>query len=453
MSEDHHMSFAKQDIYNQRAGALTLSELNAAIKTTVEAAFPETVWIIAEIAEIRCNARGHCYLELVEREGEKTRAQMRANIWAYTFRSIALTFERTTGESLRQGMKVLLQVSVTYHEVYGLSLNIRDIDPAYSLGEMARRKREIIDRLAKEGLLQLNKQIDLPLIAQRIAVISSSSAAGYGDFTNHLDNNPFQYKILHELYQSSLQGEEAVAAIIAALQKIARERARYDAVVIIRGGGSQLDLSCFDTYELAAKVAQFPLPVVTGIGHERDDTVVDIVAHTKLKTPTAVAEFFLSAMRGFEERLDNAWKTLSNLARELCQRDSQRLRDLMHHFRHNVKEKFSGENAAIDAMLLKLAHRAAQSMNHQRNRLETDRGRFIAGLDVFFQRQHDAIHHFEESVRFLDPVNVLKRGYSITYFHGKALSDGSVLEPGDLIETKFFTGLIRSRVEDSHVSE
>ena len=197
----------------------TLSELNAAIKEALDRAFPETLWVVAEISEIRCNTKGHCYLELAEREDEETIAQIRANIWARTFSSIASRFEKATGESLKQGMKVLLQVNVTFHEVYGLSLNIKDIDPTYSLGEMARKKREVIERLTKEGLINLNKQIPLPLVPQRIAVISSSTAAGYGDFVNHLDDNPYGYKIFHTLYQSLMQGQEAGASIISALRE------------------------------------------------------------------------------------------------------------------------------------------------------------------------------------------------------------------------------------------
>ncbi len=447
------MVFATHDLYRQNIAAFTLSELNAAIKEAVETAFPETVWLIAEIAEIRCNVRGHCYLELIEREGEKTKAQIRANIWAYAFRGIAAAFEKATGESLRQGMKVLLQVSVTFHEVYGLSLNIRDIDPAYSLGEMARKKREIIERLAKEGLLHLNKQIDLPIIAQRIAVISSSSAAGYGDFTNHLDNNPFHYKITYKLYQSSMQGGEAVADITAALHNISRERDLYDAVVIIRGGGSQIDLNCFDTYDLAVAVARCPLPVITGIGHERDDTVVDLVAHTKLKTPTAVAEFLLSAMNSFEEKIINAEKALTALARQRCRMETHRLGYLAQQFRHNARDRLSHERAVIDALLLKIMHGVTRLIHQHGNTIETRIRSITGGLNLYFEKRANALTHYAQAVKLLDPSNVLQRGFSITYYRGKALTDGSIVGRGDMIETKCFKGFIKSRVEESHVEE
>jgi exodeoxyribonuclease VII large subunit len=447
------MSQLTQDQQYSGIPIFTLSELNTRIRAAIEIAFPETVWVVAEISEIRSNSKGHCYLELVEREEEKPIAQIRANIWAYTFRTIANKFEKATGGSLEQGMKVLLQVNVTFHEVYGLSLNIKDIDPTYSLGEMARKKREIIERLTKEGLLHLNKQIQLPSVPQRIAVISSITAAGYGDFIHHIDSNPFGYKIFHTLYHSLMQGQEAEASIIAALREIKKHRDFYDAVVIIRGGGSQIDLSCFDTYGLAVEVAKFPLPVITGIGHERDDTVVDIVANTKLKTPTAVAEFLLSGMSSFEERLLHAERTFSRLARELLGGETYRFQYLVQNFRHIVRNRFSAEMKRIETALHKLMHGTTQSMNNSSNRLGIDISKIVSGLNIFFQQQENRIKHCEQAIRLLDPVNILKRGYSITYFKDMALRDSSVLQEGDIIKTKVYKGTIKSKVEAFHVEE
>src|SRR4030042_2269851 len=227
---------------------------------------------------------------------------------------------------------------------------------------MARKKREIIERLTKEGLINLNKQIPLPLVPQRIAVISSKTAAGYGDFINHIDDNPYGYKIFHTLYHSSMQGQEAEASIVSALRKIKEHRDLYNAVVIVRGGGSQIDLSCFDSYGLAVEVAQFPLPVITGIGHERDDTIVDIAAHTKLKTPTAAAEFLLSGMRSFEERLLNAQRTLIHLIEESMKEENHRFQYLVQQFRHIVRDRFSGEMNRIETVLHKLIHGTTQSL-------------------------------------------------------------------------------------------
>jgi len=437
----------KQDQLYAVVPVFTLSELNAQIKSALEIAFPETLWVVAEISEIRLNTKGHCYLELVEREDEETIAQIRANIWAYTFRSIASKFEKATGESLKNGMKVLLQVNVNFHELYGLSLNIRDIDPTYSLGEMARKKREVIERLTREGFINLNKQISLPLVPQRIAVISSETAAGYGDFISHIDDNPYGYKIYSTLYQSFMQGLEAEASIVAALWEIREHRDRYDAVVIVRGGGSQIDLSCFDTYGLAVEVAKFPLPVITGIGHERDDTVVDIVAHTKLKTPTAVAEFLLSGISSFEERLLHAERTLNYQIKELLSEENYRFQYLVQHFRHIVRERFSGEIQRIETVLQKLIHGTMKSMSNSHNRLELAVSRIPGGVNMLFQHQESKIKHYDQAIRLLDPVNVLKRGYSITYFQEKALRDGADVKQGDIIRTRVYRGTIRSKVE------
>jgi len=431
----------------------TLSELNTAIKATLELAFPESVWVVAEISEIRCNSKGHGYLELVEREEEETIAQIRANIWAYTFRNLASKFEKATGETLKQGMKILLQVNVTFHEVYGLSLNIKDIDPTYSLGEMARKKREVIERLTKEGLINLNKQIPLPLVPQRIAVISSATAAGYGDFVDHIDDNPYGYKIFYTLYQSLMQGQEAEASIIAVLKQIRGHIKLYDAVVIIRGGGSQIDLSCFDTYSLAIEVAKFPLPVITGIGHERDDTVVDMVAHTKLKTPTAVAEFLILGMSSFEERLSDAQSTLVIRAKELLREEKHRLQYLMQQFRHIVKDRFNGEIKRIETASHRLIHGATQIIDGNNNKLKLDVNRLVGGLKIVFQEHKNKIKHFGQAIRLLDPINVLKRGYSITYLREKAIKDSSELQTGDIIRTKVYKGSVNSKVEAIDVEE
>jgi len=445
----------KQSQEEQYSGipVFTLSELNTTIKATLELAFPESVWVVAEISEIRCNSKGHCYLELVERKEEETIAQIKANIWAYTFRNLASKFEKATGETLKQGMKVLLQVNVSFHEVYGLSLNVKDIDPTYSLGEMARKKREVIERLTKESLINLNKQIPLPLVPQRIAVISSAMAAGYGDFIDHIDDNPYGYKIFYKLYQSLMQGQEAEASILSSLKQIRDKMTIYDAVVIIRGGGSQIDLSCFDTYSLAVEVAKFPLPVITGIGHERDDTVVDMVAHTKLKTPTAVAEFLISGMNSFEVRLLDAQSKLINRAKELLREENHRLQYLMQQFRHIVRDRFNGELSRIETALHRLIYGTTQTIYGNNNKLKLDVNRLVSGLTILFQEHKNKIKHFDQAIRLLDPINVLKRGYSVTYLSEKAIKDSSELQTGDIIRTKVYKGSVNSKVEAIDVEE
>ncbi|MBA4373966.1 MAG: exodeoxyribonuclease VII large subunit [Thermodesulfovibrio sp.] len=431
----------------------SLFELNAAVRETLELTFPEAVWVVAEIAEARSNPKGHCYLELVEKRDNAVIAQIKANIWSYTYRSLAPRFERDTGEKLRAGMQVLLSVNVTFHEVYGLSLNIRDIDPTYSLGEMARRKRETIERLKKEGLTDLNKALSLPLVPQRIAVISSAAAAGYGDFINQLNQNPDEYKIYHELFQATLQGNDAEASILASLAEIRKRSAGFDAVVIIRGGGSQLDLSCFDGYSLAAEVARFPLPVITGIGHERDDTVMDIVAHTKMKTPTAVAEFLLSGMRAFEDRLLSAQRTLADRAKGMLREEGHRLKILAQQVSHLLAKKFHDEHKRLSSITHGLKLGTGTVININRNRLSLSITKLGSGVKGFLHARQSSLNHLEQAVRLLDPSNVLKRGYSITYHRSRAVKDASAITRGDVITTRLYHGSIISTVEENDAQQ
>ncbi|HSH20890.1 MAG TPA: exodeoxyribonuclease VII large subunit, partial [Draconibacterium sp.] len=296
---------------------LTLSELNEQIRKTLEGNFSSSVWVIAEISELKENRNGHCYLELIEKQGTEIVARSRATIWSYTYRMLKPYFETTTGQFFTQGIKILVQVSVEYHAAFGLSLNIKDIDPIYTVGDMAAQRKEIINRLQSEGIFDMNKEIGLPLVPQKIAVISSATAAGFQDFMNQLVANEFGFKFYTKLFQATMQGTEAAPSIINALERIFQYEDFFDAVVIIRGGGATADLSSFDDYELAFNITQFPLPVITGIGHEKDDTIIDLVAHTRLKTPTAVAEFLIKGMEHYYDRMLEMEDEIVKLTREL----------------------------------------------------------------------------------------------------------------------------------------
>ena len=264
------------------------------------------IWVKAEISEMTVNRSGHCYLDLIETEPgtDTVIARCRATIWSYTFRMLKPYFETTSGQAFSEGLKVLLQAKVEYHEVFGFSLNIRDIDPVYTLGDLARQRREIIRKLQDDGVFEMNKELELPVVTQRIAIISSPTAAGLQDFLDQLHNNLHQFVFYTKLFPAVMQGNEAPRSIMNALDLIFEYEEMFDAVVIIRGGGAQIDLACFDQYELAFNVAQFPLPVITGIGHDKDDTVIDMVAHTRMKTPTAVAEFLISGALQFSQQLN-----------------------------------------------------------------------------------------------------------------------------------------------------
>jgi exodeoxyribonuclease VII large subunit len=268
---------------------LSLTELQLIIKDSLYMALPDMYWVIAEISEIKENYNGHCYLELIEKHPDEIsiRSRVKAVIWSNRFRFLKSFFENSTGESLREGLKILIRVKIEYHEIYGLSLVINDIDPAFTLGEMALKRQQILKRLEEEGVLTMNKDLDFPVVPQRVAVISSRNAAGYTDFMKHLTGNSYGYVFYTYLIETPMQGNETEAGVIKALEKIAGNIEEFDLAVIIRGGGSQTDLSWFDNYNIAYYVTQFPLPVITGIGHEKDLSVTDIVAYRSLKTPTA----------------------------------------------------------------------------------------------------------------------------------------------------------------------
>lgn len=408
---------------------------------------PDSYWIVAEIADLRLNQKGHCYLELIEKLDESILAQMRANIWAYDYRKLSLKFVKETGEFLKSGMKMLLLAAVSFHEVYGLSLNIKDIDPTYTLGEMSRKKRQTIARLKMEGIMDLNKQLPLPLVPQRIAIVSSPSAAGYGDFINHIENNIYGYKFRPKLFPAFMQGEEAEKSIINALREIRKQQTAFDLIVLLRGGGSQIDLSYFDSYGLAAEIAQFPLPVITGIGHERDDTICDMVAHTKMKTPTAVAEFIISGVRSFEERVIDCQRRLIKHTEHLLKDESYRLRNASQELINAVLQAIAKSIGKINIITHKLKSANKTYIERRQSILVSNQKNLRSAINSIFTSRFNKLAQMEQAIRYLDPMNVLKRGYSITYFKGRALKNIDALGADVLIQTKIYRGLITSRIE------
>lgn len=288
--------------------ALSLYDLNALVRRSLEQCLPDEYWVQAELSEVRTHpATGHCYVEFVQKDprGNNLVAKARGVIWSNVFRLLRPYFEESTGQAFEAGIKVLVQVSVSFHELYGFNLTVHDIDPTYTLGDMARRRREILKQLEDEGVLTLNKELPMPVLPRRVAVISSPTAAGYGDFRHQLEHNPRGYAFQVTLFAAAMQGDRVEASILEALDAINSRVEQFDVVVIIRGGGATSDLSCFDTYLLAAACAQFPLPIITGIGHERDDTVLDSVAHVRVKTPTAAAEYLIARMDEAADRLND----------------------------------------------------------------------------------------------------------------------------------------------------
>lgn len=402
---------------------LSISQLTEQIKLVLENELQPMYWVVGELADFRQAPQGHVYFELVEKQGNQVLAKIRSNLWQFTYRSVAAKFESVTGTSLKNGMKVLAQVSVSYHPVFGLSVNIKDIDPSFSLGERARVRQETIDRLTREGLIRLNGQLPLPRVIQRIAVISSATAAGYGDFVNQLENNPYGYRVYHRLFNSLMQGNEAVGSLLNALENVESENTRnlFDAVVIIRGGGAQLDLDCFDDYRLAAQIAKFTLPIFTGIGHERDETIADLVAHTRLKTPTAVAEFLLSGFREFEENLGLALQRIDRATRSRLREEDQKIHQLAIRVRSLATQKISLENEKVNTYFKRIEQSSKSISRYATFQLDSVEKNLSKAFDRAIKKEDDKLLHLEVIIKQLDPQGLLQKGYTRTESHGKPI--------------------------------
>lgn len=448
----------------------TLLELNKNIQEKLKDNFPDSVWVIAEISELKVNRNGHCYLELIEKDTitDQIIARTRATIWAFTFRMLRPYFEKTTGRELEAGIKILVNVAVEFHELYGLSLNITDIDPNYTIGDLAQKKAEILKKLEDDGVIHMNKELNFPLVPQKIAIISSDTAAGYQDFINQLDNNSFGYKFYTKLFPAVMQGLQAEESIINSLERIYDYEDLFDVVVIIRGGGSQADLGCFDNYLLAANIAQYPLPILTGIGHDKDESIADIVAFKKLKTPTAVAEFIIEKTTDFENSLSSTKdKILDNITEYLhrqklilsqiatvtaplvknrLDKTNYKLILLSEKLKSNLKEFYYNKDNELKRFSIKMEKESSRLLQNQKEKLKVIQYQLKNDSTFLIQKQDLRLDNLKNKASLLDPINILKRGYSITYYNGeKVLTDKGIKENDELI-TKLFSGVIRSTV-------
>ncbi len=383
---------------------LSLFSLNNLVRQTVESGFPMPCWVVGELSEVRETSAGHCYIELVERlEGRNDLvAKARGTIWARIYSLLKPYFQEQTGRRFDVGLKVLLQVKVVFHELYGFSLEVCDIEPSYTLGEVARQRQLVINRLTQEGVIDLNKELSFPVLPRKVAVISSSFAAGYGDFCDQLACNPYGFKFYTGLFQAPMQGAKVEQGIISALDRIAENIDFWDVVVIIRGGGATSDLSCFDTYDLANNCAQFPLPIITGIGHQRDDTVLDVVAHTRVKTPTAAAELLIHAFAEQASFVETAGRNLATTATDILE---------------GHKRRFSA---------------------------------LLQGLPLYttlcMQKEHHKLDIMQQRVDSASPARILALGYSLTTVNGKVVRSANELSPGDKVLTQLADGAFESVV-------
>ena len=414
---------------------ITLFELNRLVREVIECEMPNEYWVEAELSECR-ESRGHCYMELIEKDKQTATpiAKASAKCWASKWMVVRPYFERTTGQRLVAGMKVLLKVYPQFHEAFGFSWIVTDIDPTYTLGDMARKRQEIIRQLKEEGVFDLQKELTLPLFCQRIAVISSETAAGYGDFCNQLSNNPYGFQFETRLFPATMQGEATEQSIISALEKIyslslsslhSPLSTKFDCVVIIRGGGATSDMSGFDTLALAENVANFPLPIITGIGHDRDESILDMVSHTRVKTPTAAAALLIDHLKEVLDVIEGAQMLVTRYAQQKLSILNSQLSIISEAIPRLFSVVRTRQEARLDSLGQKIPMLIERRLTNECHRLEI----------------------IEEKVRSFDPQLLLKRGYSITLYNGHAVKDAKALKAGDEIETRVEKGTIKSIIK------
>lgn len=410
---------------------ITLSQLQQRIKSVIEQGLPLPLWVVAEIAECKVNYSGHCYLELIEK-AETTdsratssvpRAQARAVIWRSQYAMLSAYFESQTGSRLAAGMKILAKVTVSYHELYGLSLQITDLDPSYTLGEVERQKQLTISRLQADGVWDCNREVEMSLLVQRLAVVSSATAAGYRDFCQELQQSPYAFR--HELVEAVMQGAVAEESVCAALSAIAEREDEFDAVIIIRGGGSTSDLSCFNSYRICSYVAQFPLPVITGIGHDKDVSVADMVAHSPLKTPTAVAAWLDERMALLEGKIDEAAKLVIDAARAKTSAEQLRI------------ERWAGYLRELSQQLCE-RHRSRMMLLHEQLRSAAER---------VLERESSRLQLATEVVEAHNPKSILRRGFAIVRIKGQATPSTDSVSSGDMIDIELTDGNLQAEVK------
>lgn len=449
---------------------LSLLQLNGLVKEVLKENLIKTYWIVAEISEIRQNYSGHCYLEFIQKDEDSDNpvAKARANIWANTYRLIKPYFETSTNSTLTQGMKILVNVSVEFHELYGFSLTVHDIDPAYTVGDMEQKRTLTIQKLVADGVFEMNKELEMPVVPQRIAIISSNTAAGYDDFISQLTNNEFGFVFYTCLFQSYMQGEAAESSILNSIDRIHNNVDNFDVVVIIRGGGSRAELSCFDSYNLASNICQFPLPVIAGIGHERDQSVVDMVANTRVKTPTAAAAFLIDKLSEFanevysmsEQIISEAQNIIDNKEHEI-ELISERLtyfsnnmvrekKEILFRSGYNIalasSRKFSVANSEISEIENRVSYSWLDMLKIQKRQIKVEQDKLSLSLKSLLHNQNLIVDSTQRLLNQCEPVTILKKGFSITTLNGKQIKNIENIKEGTQIETQFINGKISSIV-------
>lgn len=424
----------------------TLSEYLSGVRELIQE-YTDQRWIVAEIAKVDIDKSGHYWFELVEKRDNEIVAQAGAVLWKSNIDTI-YNFFLKTGIELQKGIKILFFGKATFHEKYGFKLNILQIDPAFTLGEMALKKKEVIERLTREGLIDKQKSMEIPLVIQRIAVVSSETAAGYEDFLKILKGNKYGYKFYIKLFDVFVQGENAVTSIINALQNCTEDIENFDAVVVIRGGGSAVDLSCFNDYELAKTIAWMPVPVLTGIGHTRDETVADCVAWRSFKTPSEVAKFILESVLDFDLRIEHLRKMILHRIDSSLSVQRQRILSLKHNLHKNTLHRIKKEEVNLNSLNHKIKLKCSEYFSAVNFRIKSYKEKIKSRLQNLFTIKTMQIERFSEKLHLLSPENILKRGYSIAYLDGKVLKSSTEVSVGQQIMVKLHRGKITSKVTE-----
>lgn len=428
--------------------AISLVEFNRRIGGLLHDASVQRCWVVAETSDVR-QSGGHCYLELVQKDAQtgQTLARMRGIVWASVYARLRCEFERATGQPFASGMNVMVEVSANFHEQYGLSVVITGINPTYTLGDMARQRLEILNRLRREGIIDMNKQLPWADVAQRVAVISAAGAAGYGDFMNQLHNNPSGIKFYTCLFPAVMQGQNTVTSVIAALERINDYADLFDCVVIIRGGGSTSDLNSFDNYDLAANVAQFPLPVICGIGHDRDNTVVDSVASVRVKTPTAAAEWLLDRAQSALDHVNALTDMVVDSATQMLSGARQQLAYFTSGIPLMADNIVVRHRARLQQIAAAIPVVAARRIDGAGKDLAFASQRVAMAARQCVANERQRVTGLEKQVELLSPDRVLRRGYSLTLRDGYVVTSASSLRAGDSLVTRFADGERTSVVE------
>jgi len=452
--------------------SFSLLELNRLVKSTIESRFDSPVWLVAEINSITNHRSGHCYLEFIQKakDSDQIIAQARATIWSTQYRMLSSYFQSVTNTSLSKGIKILVKVSIDFHELYGLSLNVRDIDPNYTLGDLERRKKEIIEKLNSEGIIDMNKSLELPEVIQKVAVISSPGAAGYEDFMNQIDSNKYGYSFDIQLFEADMQGANTENSVVNALNLIFDNDIEFDVITIIRGGGSKSDLSAFDNYNIAFHITQIPIPVISGIGHERDDSITDLVSHTKIKTPTAVANFVIDHNLKFEtemiilgdeivENVKDYIRTQEmyltglgfelNKTKDILSKKYDNCNEIYYRLKNATKNSILEKKVQLDKSKQRLSREPNILIDNQISSLDSIMKQIKTHKVHILEKEFNRFESVEHRLRLTDPKNVLKRGFSITKANGKVLTKKTNIKEGDEMETVMFDKKILSKVTKS----